>query len=141
MVLKYREYDGTKIYEIIQPDTVIGFAQAGTGTTITLSSDSSSVDGAYVGYTIYISSGTNSGDKRVVEAYDGTTKIATVSAWTVTPDDTSNIYMTNIEQGTLHTDDTANTKCYAPSYLDFNNTFKGLNNVSSIASYRQLTLT
>jgi hypothetical protein len=39
--------------------------------------------------TVYISSGTGSGQIKVITDYTGSTKTATVSAWTTTPDTTS----------------------------------------------------
>lgn len=67
-----------------------GFAQAGAASTITLASFSSSNDDTYVGETVWISGGTGFGQERVITAYNGTTKVATVDrAWTTNPDSTS----------------------------------------------------
>ena len=48
--------------------------------------------------------------------------------------------MSSSPQGIVTTDETNKTRCYAPSYLDFNNTFKGLNNISMVAKCKQLLL-
>jgi len=67
-----------------------GFAQAGGASTITLTSFSSATDDVYVGETVWISGGTGFGQERVITAYNGTTKVATVDrAWTTNPDSTS----------------------------------------------------
>jgi hypothetical protein len=67
-----------------------GLAQAGGAASITLAATASAVDNTYVGSTVYISSGTGFGQARLITAYDGGTKTATVSdAWTTIPDATS----------------------------------------------------
>ncbi|MDA9421112.1 neuraminidase-like domain-containing protein [Bradyrhizobium sp. CCBAU 53380] len=67
-----------------------GTAQAGSVSTITLASNASSDNGAYDGYYIALTGGTGSGQRRLITAYDGTTKIATVvQNWTTVPDSTS----------------------------------------------------
>jgi len=67
-----------------------GTLQAGTSTTVTLKSTASATDGIYVGMYVNITGGTGSGQTRLIEAYNGTTKVATVGeAFTVTPDGTS----------------------------------------------------
>ncbi len=68
---------------------VSGTAQAGSATTITLASGSSSTDGAYVGGTLTTTGGTGSGQTKTITAYDGLTKVATVSTWSVNPDATT----------------------------------------------------
>ena len=137
---KYRVYDGTNVYEIINPITITGIAQAGTGTSITLPDTCSAVDDKYNGYAVYISAGTGSGQSRVISDYVGATKVATVPNWDTAPDATSVIYITSIVQGSVVTDETAKTKCYAPSYLDFNNEFKGLNNIEMVSKCCNLVL-
>lgn len=62
-----------------------GMAQAGSATTITLSSDASAVDDAYTGMEVYIYSGVGAGQRRVVTDYVGSTRVATVAAWAVNP--------------------------------------------------------
>ena len=67
-----------------------GTLQAGTSTTVTLKTTASATDGIYVGMYVNITGGTGSGQTRLVEAYNGTTKVATVGeAFTVTPNNTS----------------------------------------------------
>jgi hypothetical protein len=64
--------------------------QAGTSTTVTLKATASSTDDIYNGMYVNITGGTGSGQTRLIEDYNGTTKVATVSeAFTVTPDGTS----------------------------------------------------
>jgi hypothetical protein len=72
-----------------------GSAQAGTSTTITLKSTASATDDIYNGMYVTITSGTGAGQIRIIEDYVGSTKVATVtSAWTVTPNGTSNYSVT-----------------------------------------------
>jgi hypothetical protein len=71
-----------------------GTLQAGTSTTVTLKSTASATDDIYNGMYVNITGGTGSGQTRLIEDYNGTTKVATVGeAFTVTPDGTS-IYTT-----------------------------------------------
>jgi len=62
-------------------------AQAGGANTITLAvAGSSAIDDTYKGETIWIASGTGAGQARVITAYNGTTKVATVSPnWVTNP--------------------------------------------------------
>lgn len=69
--------------------TFTGTAQAGGSTTITLASGAAAVDSAYVGSTVSITSGTGSGQSRIITGYVGSSKVATVAAWTTPPDATS----------------------------------------------------
>ena len=72
-----------------------GAAQAGTSTTITLKSTASSTDDIYNGMYVTITSGTGSGQTRIIQDYVGSTKVATVDEpWTVTPNGTSNYQVT-----------------------------------------------
>lgn len=67
-----------------------GTAQAGGSTTITLRSGASTNNGSYVGAEITILTGTGAGQKRTISSYNGSTKVATVSAsWTTNPNNTS----------------------------------------------------
>ena len=71
-------------------NTNTGTALAGsTSTTIKLAATASATDDIYNSMTVYISSGTGSGQIKVITDYVGSTKAATVSAWTTTPDTTS----------------------------------------------------
>jgi len=68
-----------------------GTARAGSNsTTIVLATGASSVDGTYVDTYIKITSGTGSGQNRVITAFVGATRTATVATpWTTTPTSTS----------------------------------------------------
>jgi hypothetical protein len=63
---------------------VTGTAQAGSAGSITLASGASAVDDFYAGLPINLTSGTGSGSKGLITAYNGTTKVATVSAYSTT---------------------------------------------------------
>lgn len=67
-----------------------GFAQGGTSNTITFAADASATDGYYVGWQVRIFTGTAAGSGIIVTAYNGTTKVATVTGLSGTPDVTSN---------------------------------------------------
>ena len=65
-------------------------AQGGGGTSITLDASASSSNNFYNGRYVYITGGTGVGQARVISAYNGSTKIATVSRnWVTNPDNTS----------------------------------------------------
>jgi hypothetical protein len=67
-----------------------GTAQAGGASTITLASGASATDSLYVGCVVKIYGGTGAGQARVITAYVGSTKVATVDrAWQTNPDNTS----------------------------------------------------
>jgi hypothetical protein len=71
-----------------------GAAQAGAASSVTLNALASSTDDIYVGQTVFIVGGTGADQSRVVIAYNGTTKVATVhKAWDITPDSTSSYVM------------------------------------------------
>lgn len=71
-------------------DAATGTAQAGSSSSITLASGASSVTNYYVGLPITITGGTGSGQTRRITAYNGTTKVATITPnWTVNPNNTS----------------------------------------------------
>ena len=91
--------DATSAFEVI-PATVhaetnsktvkVGLAQGATTSTITLAPDASSVDEFYDDDVIEIDAGTGQGQSRIIVAYNGTTKVATVTPdWLTTPDTTS----------------------------------------------------
>lgn len=87
--------DSTSVYAVLpnaRPEIVdSGLAQAGGATSITLSAASSAVTDFYVGCTVDLAAGTGAGGQpRVITAYNGSTKVATVvSAWATNPDSTS----------------------------------------------------
>jgi hypothetical protein len=64
-------------------------AQAGASTTITLDASASSVSDFYVNCLVYLTGGTGVGQARYITAYNGTTKVATVTAWKTNPDNTT----------------------------------------------------
>lgn len=67
-----------------------GTAQAGAASTITLQAGATSATDAFEHAYIYIISGTGSGQSREITAYNGTTKVATVTPnWGVNPNATS----------------------------------------------------
>lgn len=68
-----------------------GTAQAGsTATTLVLRSSASAVNDAYVGALVFTKGGTGALQVNQISAYDGTTKVATLSgSWATTPDATT----------------------------------------------------
>ena len=68
-------------------NTHVATAQAGSATTITLASTASATNDIYNGMTVYLSSGTGSGQIKVITDYVGATKVATVSTWTAPGND------------------------------------------------------
>ena len=65
-------------------------AQAGASGTITLDASASSTDSLYKFSVVYLTGGTGVGQYRLITAYVGSTKVASVTpAWTTTPDNTS----------------------------------------------------
>jgi len=67
-----------------------GTAQAGTVNTITLAAAESAVDDIFRGDRVVITEGTGVGEHGIAIAYNGTTKVLTMSQnWVVTPDATS----------------------------------------------------
>jgi len=79
---------------------VLGVSNGGTlaaasSATVTLPSAASALDGSYVGQEIFILANTGAGQRRVISAYAGVPRIATVSAaWTVIPDASSSYEIT-----------------------------------------------
>lgn len=69
---------------------VTGTAQAGAAGSITLAAGASAVTNFYRGMVIEITGGTGIGQRRLITAYNGATKVASVQPnWTVTTDATS----------------------------------------------------
>jgi len=82
--------DGTRLLYVNELGTVRqNTAQAGGATTITLDTGASAVDQYYQYMAITILSGTGVGQTRIITNYVGSTKVATVAAWSVNPDATS----------------------------------------------------
>lgn len=65
--------------ETILAAPVTGNATAGSATSITLAAGASAVNGVYVGMTIKITGGAGAGQSGVIAAYDGATKVATLT--------------------------------------------------------------
>ena len=66
--------------------TNVGTAQAGsTSTTIVLATGASATNDFYNNMTVYITSGPGAGELKAITDYVGSTRTATVSAWTTTP--------------------------------------------------------
>jgi hypothetical protein len=98
--------DGTSTYAVYGDNQAlfvhIGLAQAGGASTITLQSTASATDNIYVGQVIRILSGTGDDQIRLITAYNGTSKVATVDrAWTTQPDSTS--YYATLQSGPAYT--------------------------------------
>lgn len=73
-------------------------AQAASPNTITLAAASSGVNDAYNGKTIRIIAGIGAGQTRTITGYDGSTKVATVSAnWAVEPNDRSSYTLDGVD--------------------------------------------
>lgn len=66
-----------------------GVAVDGGATSIQLADYESYQDSVYVNQDVYIFKGTGAGQSKTITAYVGSTRIATVSAWSTVPDDTS----------------------------------------------------
>lgn len=101
-----------------------GTAVTGASTSITLPASASALDGYYVGYEVYITQNTGAGQRRVITAYVGATRVATVAAWAVTPDTTSTYQIgalsinVGLGKGALYTDPAASSQ---PQYIRINN--------------------
>lgn len=84
-----------------------GTAAAGSGaTTLNLAASALAVNDVYNDMTVAITGGTGSGQSRTITDYIGATKIATVAAWSVTPDNTST-YTITATQASVFFDDAA----------------------------------
>jgi hypothetical protein len=71
-----------------------GLVQAGTSTTVTLNALASASNEAYTGQLIFLRSGTGADQAKIVIAYNGTTKVATIDGtWAVIPNTTSGYSM------------------------------------------------
>jgi len=69
---------------------LVGTAQAGASSTITLTSSASTIDDRYNNFTITITGGTGSGQSKLITDYVGSTKVATISGtWAINPNNTS----------------------------------------------------
>jgi len=87
----------------LQNQTLSGTAVAGTTNTITFPSTFSSVNNAYLGVNISITSGPDAGDTKTITAYNGSTKVATVNSnWQVTPT-SSSVFTLNFDTKDIET--------------------------------------
>lgn len=84
-----RATDGRRILaEQVSGDA--GTAQTSTSSTLKLRAGASSNNGSYVGATVTILTGTGAGQSRTITAYNGTTKVASITPnWSPTPTSTS----------------------------------------------------
>lgn len=72
-----------------------GTLQTAASSSATLATGASSTTNAYVNYNIYVVSGTGAGQLRKITAYNGSTKVATVSpSWSVVPNGSSTYIVT-----------------------------------------------
>jgi len=87
--------DATTEYQITPDDTPLtvdhGVARGGTNRTIRIRDYAASDDDAYLCNIVTIIAGAGRGQARLVDSYDGTTKVITICGddWVVTPDTTS----------------------------------------------------
>lgn len=86
--------DATSEYSIIPDDTPLvadhGVATAGGNNTITIRSDASAINDTYAGSIMQIMAGTGRGQSRMIDSYNGTTRVVTIcSTWVTNPDNTS----------------------------------------------------
>lgn len=82
--------NGTVFYDNNNFANETDTAQGGAAGSITLAAGASSTTDYYKNLWVKITGGTGSGQARQVSAYNGTTKVATVSSnWSTTPDNTS----------------------------------------------------
>lgn len=78
----------------------VSVAQAGGASTVTLDAGASASNDYYNGFLAIIVSGTGAGQVRVITAYNGTTKVATVdSSWTTNPASGSKVLLDGAERG------------------------------------------
>jgi hypothetical protein len=74
----------------LQANSISANVTAATPNTVTFPSYFSASNTAYPGMTISIYNGTDAGDSRIIVAYNGVSKVATINQnWTTTPDTTS----------------------------------------------------
>lgn len=101
-----------------------GNVVSSTSASVVLPSAASAVDGFYTGMEIYITQNTGAGQRRVITAYTGATRTATVAAWTVNPDATSTYQISALSinvgtgKGVKYTNPAASNR---PQYIRINN--------------------
>lgn len=75
-----------------------GTMQSGsTSTTAKLASTENQNDDSYVGMNLVTTGGTGTGQTRAITAYNGATRVATVAAWSVTPDNTTTYRLDTVD--------------------------------------------
>jgi len=89
--VKFIDYSSSAI-SFPAPVIESGTAQSGTATTVKLSADASSYDDYYTSMNITITAGAGLNQTRTISAYDGNTKIATVSTGFINFPDSSSSY-------------------------------------------------
>lgn len=83
-------FRGCAMSQTLLAADVTGTAQAGAAGTITLAAGASAVDNLYRGLVLETTGGTGPSQRRVISAYNGTSKVATIYPnFTVTPDATT----------------------------------------------------
>jgi len=73
-----------RLSETVMGTALTGTSQAGSAGSITLAAGASAVNDAYTGMVITITSGTGNGHVGLITQYVGSTKVATVAAYTTT---------------------------------------------------------
>lgn len=77
-------------------------AQAGAAGSITLDTGASSVNEFYTGHIVAIVAGTGSGQARIISAYVGSTRVATVKRnWVTAPDNTSEFIVIPLDSDSI----------------------------------------
>jgi len=74
----------SRLSETVMAAALTGTAQAGASGSITLAAGASAVNDAYTGMVVSITSGTGNGHVGLITQYVGSTKVATVAAYTST---------------------------------------------------------
>lgn len=96
-------------YGVLVQNIITATALAGTSTTIQFPTTTTTPSGqpftttnnAFNGWLVTIRSGTGAGQQRMITAYTGATRTATVSpAWSVTPDSTS-VFDVDVDNGSI----------------------------------------
>jgi hypothetical protein len=90
-----------------------GVAQAGSANTITLAATADANNDFYKHTIVSLSGGTGVGQYRLIGAYNGTTKVATLEAghdWVIVPDNTSEYQVVNFGMVHAHIADTLGTQ-------------------------------
>lgn len=103
----------TTYYPVIDSGTVTTSATTGL-TDTSKTGESAWVADEYIGYSVYIYSGTGKGQIR--EITDNTTNALTVATWTTTPDTTSKYLISYLNKKTITIDGSGNYEILIPDY-------------------------